>query len=319
MKYRTLGKTGFSVSEIGHGLWGMGGWSDADDEVSCVALRLSIEGGCTFFDSAYAYGRGHSDALIGKIAAGYQDRSLYLASKIPPADWTWPSPPGATLHAVFPHKHVFEYAKKIKAAFGRTIDLVQFHVWEDAWAADPEWQDTVAELKAKKTIKAFGISLNRWQPANGIKAVETGLVDTVQVVYNIFDQAPEDSLFPACRKHNVGVIARVPLDEGSLGGKFNLNTKFPAEDWRASYFTPDNLKQTVERLEELKKLLEPGMTLPEMAMRFILSEPAVSTIIPGMRKAEHVKANLAYSAKGPLPAALLAKLRGHRWDRVPRG
>jgi len=317
MKQRELGKTEFEVSEIGHGLWGMGSWSDSDDETSRAALRLSIEGGCNFFDSAYAYGKGHSDSLIGEIASEYSHRVLVLASKVPPADWKWPSSPKSALRTVFPRAHVIDYAEKIRRAFRRPVDLLQFHVWEDAWAHETEWQDTVAELKAKGTIKSFGISLNRWEPENGIAAIETGLVETVQVIYNIFDQAPEDRLFPVCRERNVGVIARVPLDEGSLGGKFTLQTRFPEKDWRASYFDPKNLAETVARVGELKKLLPAGMSLPELALRFILSEPTVSTLIAGMRSAEHVHANLAVSDQGPLPADLVAKLRAHRWDRKP--
>ena len=317
MKQRILGKTGFSVSEIGHGLWGMGGWADANDEISRTALRLSIEGGCTFFDSAYAYGKGHSDSLIGGVAREYPDRKLVLASKIPPADGKWPSSPKSSLNTVFPRAHVIQYAEMIRSAFGRSIDLLQYHVWEDAWAQEAEWQDTVAELKAKGVIKAFGLSLNRWQPENGIAAIETGLVESVQVIYNIFDQAPEDRLFPSCRRHNVGVIARVPLDEGSLGGKMTLETRFPEGDWRARYFNPKNLARTVERVEQLKTVLPDGMSLPELALRFILSEPVVTTLIAGMRSAEHVRANLAVSDKGALPDGLIAKLRGYRWDRTP--
>lgn len=317
MKYRTLGKTGFAVSEIGHGLWGMSGWTGSDDAESLASMRLSVDMGCTFFDSAFAYGAGHSDQLLGLTATAFADRPLVLASKIPPADGRWPSSPERQLHAIFPHDHVVAHAEKIKAAFGRPIDVLQFHVWEDVWAQDAEWQDTVAELKAKNIIKAFGLSLNRWQPANGIAAIETGLVETVQVIYNIFDQAPEDALFPACRKHNVGVIARVPLDEGSLGGKMTRLTTFPAGDWRARYFNPKNLNKTIDHIEALKKDMPEGMSLPELAMRFILSEPTVSTIIPGMRKPEHVKINMDSSAKGPLPPDLLAKLRAHRWDRTP--
>jgi aryl-alcohol dehydrogenase-like predicted oxidoreductase len=195
------------------------------------------------------------------------------------------------------------------------VDLLQFHVWEDAWAREAEWQDTVAELKASGGIKGFGLSLNRWQPENGLAAIETGLVDTVQVIYNIFDQAPEDRLFPACRARNIGVIARVPLDEGSLGGKLTLDTRFPAGDWRAGYFKPANLAETIKRVEALKEELPEGMSLPELALRFILSDPAVSTLIAGMRAPEHVRGNLAISDKGPLPADLLARLRAHRWDR----
>lgn len=315
MRYRPLGKTGLEVGAIGHGLWGMGSWTGSDDEISKQALRRSIELGCTFFDSAFVYGDGKSDKLIGDVARQYLGKPLVLASKIPPADFTWPSKPTNTLRAIFPRAHVLDYAGRIAAAFGRPIDLLQFHVWEDAWAGDPEWQDTVAELKSTKQIRAFGLSLNRWQPENGLAAIETGLVDSVQVIYNIFDQAPEDRLFPACRKHGVGVIARVPLDEGSLGGALTMDTRFPDGDWRARYFNRENLAKTLPRIEALKALLPAGMSLHEMALRFILSEPTVSTLIVGMRQLAHVEANLALPEKGPLPAGLLGALRAHRWDR----
>lgn len=317
MEIRALGKSGFRVGVLGHGLWGMSGWTGSEDAESLTALARSVEKGCTFFDSAYAYGTGHSDELLGKTAARFADKGLVLASKIPPADGKWPSSPQRPLNTIFPRAHVFAIAEKIHAAFGRPIDVLQFHVWEDAWADEAEWQDTVVELKDKGIVKSFGLSLNRWQPNNGIKAIETGLIDTVQVIYNIFDQAPEDRLFPACREHNVGVIARVPLDEGSLGGKMTLDTTFPPGDWRARYFGPKNLRRTVEHVEALKKDLPEGMSLPEMAVRFIVSDPTVSTLIPGMRKPEHVEANIAYAKKGPLPTDLIAKLRTHRWDRTP--
>ena len=315
MRYRPLGHSGLQVSEIGHGLWGMGSWTGSEEETSRAALSRSIEGGCTFYDSAYVYGDGRSDKLIGEVAGAYPHKPLVLASKIPPADFAWPSKPTNKLHAIFPRQHVLDYAGRIADAFGRPIDLLQFHVWEDAWAHEAEWQDTVAELKSSKRIKAFGLSLNRWQPANGIAAIATGLVDSVQVIYNIFDQAPEDALFPACVQNNVGVIARVPLDEGSLGGKLTADTQFPEGDWRARYFSPDNLAKTLPRIAALKALLPEGMSLPELALRFILSQPAVSTVIVGMRKLDHVDANLALSDKGPLPAGLIAALRAHRWDR----
>ena len=315
MKQRALGRTDFAVGEIGHGLWGMGSWSGSDDAASGAALRRSIALGCTFFDSAFVYGNGRSDRLIGEIAREYPDRPLVLASKVPPADFRWPSSPKNPLHAVFPRAHVLEYAEKIRGAFGRPVDLLQFHVWEDAWARQAEWQDTVAELKATGAIKAFGISLNRWQPENGIAAIETGFVEAVQVIYNLFDQAPEDKLFPVCRARGVGVVARVPLDEVSLGGKMTRGTRFPDGDWRAGYFNPKNLAETMDRVDALKAILPVGMSLPELALRFILSEPAVSTVIVGMRTPAHVEENLAVSDKGPLPADLLAKLRPHRWRR----
>ncbi|MDR3527468.1 MAG: aldo/keto reductase [Rhizomicrobium sp.] len=315
MKYRALGKTGMQVSDIGHGLWGMGSWSGSKDDDSKAALRRSIAGGCSFYDSAFVYGDGRSDQLIGDVAGEFPEKPLVLASKIPPANFKWPSDPKSSLHEIFPRAHVLAYAQKIKTAFGRRIDLLQFHIWEDAWAHEAEWQDTVAELKDTGIIHGFGLSLNRWQPNNGIAAIETGHVESVQVIYNIFDQAPEDELFPACRKHNVGVIARVPLDEGSLGGKLTPETRFPETDWRARYFNAENLAKTLPRVQALKTLLPDGMSLPELALRFILSEPNVSTLIVGMRKAEHVDANLSYSDKGKLPPALLNALREHRWDR----
>jgi aryl-alcohol dehydrogenase-like predicted oxidoreductase len=319
MKFRTLGRTGFKVSDIGHGLWGMSGWTGSEDQQSLESLQLSVDLDCNFFDTAWAYGAGHSDELIGKITKQNANRRLYVASKVPPKNQKWPASPEYKYREVFPHDHVIRYAEKIRRALAvERIDLLQFHVWDDSWTEDAEFRSTVEELKNKKLVAAFGLSLNRWQPENGLKALRTGLVDSVQVIYNIFDQAPEDELFPACRELNIGVIARVPLDEGSLGGKLTLDTQFPSGDWRANYFGPDNLPPTIERVEKLKKILPLGMTLPEMAFRFILSSPDVSTTIPGMRKGEHVRQNLGYSDRGPLPTELLEELRKHRWDRRPR-
>ncbi|HWY71073.1 MAG TPA: aldo/keto reductase [Terriglobales bacterium] len=319
MKFRKLGRTGFNVSEIGHGLWGMGGWTGSEDEQSLQSLQLSVELGCNFFDTAWAYGSGHSDELIGQILKQNPDKRLYVASKVPPKNLKWPASPDYKYSEVFPRNHVMRHAEKIRKALGvDRIDLLQFHVWDDSWTEEPEFRSTVEELKSKNFIEAFGLSLNRWQPENGLKAIHTGLVDSVQVIYNIFDQAPEDELFPACRELNVGVIARVPLDEGSLGGKLTAETRFPSGDWRANYFGPDNLGPTIDRVEKLKQILPSGMSLPEMAFRFILSNPDVSTTIPGMRKPDHVQQNLAYSDKGPLSADLVQELRKHRWDRRPR-
>ena len=199
-----------------------------------------------------------------------------------------------------------------------SIDVLQFHVWDDSWVNEPEFRSTVEKLKHDGWIKYFGLSLNRWQPENGIKALHTGLVDCVQVIYNVFDQAPEDELFPVCQELNIGVIARVPLDEGSLGGKMSLETRFPKDDWRSGYFGPENLAKTLKRVDKLKEIVPTGMSLPEMSLRFILSHPAVSTIIVGMRKPEHVRHNVAVSDAGPLDASLLAELKKHRWDRTPQ-
>jgi len=319
MKYRKLGRTGFEVSDIAHGLWGMSGWSGSSDQESLAALQMATDAGCNFFDTAWAYGEGKSDELLGDLIAANPKKRLYAASKIPPANDKWPALPEYKYHDVFSPKHVFEYADKIRKKLRTdSIDVLQFHVWDDNWTDEPDFRSTVEKLKKDGWIRYFGLSLNRWQPENGIKAMRTGLVDVVQVIYNIFDQAPEDELFPACQELNVGVIARVPLDEGSLGGKLTLETRFPKDDWRAGYFGPENLANTVKRVNKLKEIVPKGMTLPEMALRFILSNPAVSTTIIGMRKASHVKENIAASDAGGLDISLLAELKKHRWDRTPK-
>jgi aryl-alcohol dehydrogenase-like predicted oxidoreductase len=318
MKYRKLGRTGFEVSEIAHGLWGMGGWSGSEDSESLKALQLAIDLGCNFFDSAWAYGEGKSDSLLGQILAKNKSKRLYAASKIPPKNERWPALPKYKYEEVFPSEHVFKYADLIRKNLGTdAIDLLQFHVWSDHWTDEPEFRKTVEKLKGDGTIRAFGLSLNRWEPENGIKAMRTGLVDSVQVIYSIFDQSPEDELFPACQELNVGVIVRVALDEGSLGGKMTKDTRFPESDWRSRYFNPKNLANTLERVEKLKEILPSGMSLPELALQFVLSHPAVSTTIIGMRKLEHVRENIALSDKGPLSPELLQELKRHRWDRKP--
>jgi len=319
MQYRRLGRTGFEVSEIAHGLWGMSGWSGSDDRQSLEALQLAVDLGCNFFDTAWAYGEGKSDTLLGKILSANRGKRLFAASKIPPLNGKWPASPKDKYRDVFPSEHVFKYARLIREKLGSdSIDLLQFHVWDDSWTTEAEFRDTVEKLKRDGWIRFFGLSLNRWQPENGIKALRTGLVDVVQVIYNIFDQAPEDELFPVCQELNIGVIARVPLDEGSLGGKLTLETKFPKDDWRSGYFGPDNLRQTLARVAKLKPVIPKNMNLPETALRFILSEPTVSTTIAGMRKPDHVRQNIAVSEAGPLPAGLLDELKKHRWDRTPK-
>ena len=319
MNYRRFGRTEFEVSDIGYGMWGMSGWSGSDDAESRQSLQLAVDGGCNFFDTAWAYGQGKSDGFLGEAIARNSGKRLYAASKVPPLNQKWPADSRDKYADVFPATHVFKMADMIREKLRcETIDLLQFHVWQDKWTDEPEFRTTVEKLKHDGIVRSFGLSLNRWEPANGLRAIRTGLVDVVQVIYNIFDQAPEDELFPLCREMSIGVIARVPLDEGSLGGKLTLDTKFPEGDWRGSYFGPENLKATVERVDSLKAILPVGMSLPEMALRFILSNQDVSTAIIGMRNPAHVKANLGYSDLGALDPALLAELRKHRWDRAPK-
>ena len=319
MKLRTLGRTGFQVSEIACGVWGMAGWSGSNDQESRSSLQLSVELGCNFFDSAWAYGEGKGDALVGELLRSNPGKKLFVASKIPPLNLKWPASPKDPYNKVFPAEHVFRYANRIQEKLGvQCIDLLQLHVWDDGWAEEKEFRETALRLKGEGIVKAFGISLNRWEPWNGIRAIRTGLVDSVQVIYNIFDQSPEDELLPVCRDLNIGVIARVPLDEGGLSGYLTSDTVFPKNDFRSGYFKPENLQATLERVETLNAVLTDSMSLPEMALRFIISNPAVSTTIVGMRKEKHVRQNLDVSTAGPLDSELLVELRKHRWDRKPR-
>jgi aryl-alcohol dehydrogenase-like predicted oxidoreductase len=318
MKYRRFGRTGWEVSEIGFGMWGMGGWSGSEDEQSQRSLQQAVDQGCNFFDTAWAYGEGHSERLLGQLLRDNQDKKLYTATKIPPKNFKWPSRRSFSLDDCYPPDHIEEYVNRsLENTGSESLDLIQFHTWEDAWLEDDRWSKKIDELKSQGLIRAAGISLNRWESWNGVKTVRSGLVDAVQVIYNIFDQNPEDELFPACQEMDVAVIARVPFDEGTLAGTLSLESRWPAGDWRNSYFVPENLKASVERAERLRPLIPAGMSMAEMALRFILNHPAVSTIIPGMRKPEHVANNLAASGAGPLPDELHTSLRAHRWDRRP--
>ena len=319
MKYRRFGRAGWMVSEIGYGMWGMGGWSGSDDRESSESLRRAVELGCNFFDTAWAYGEGRSEALLGGLVREYPDRRVYTASKIPPKNRQWPSRRGATLDDCFPPDYIEEYVhRSLENAGLGSFDLMQFHVWEDAWVEDERWAKKADELRRQGLIKAVGISINRWEPWNGVRAVRSGLIDAVQVIYNIFDQNPEDELLPACLEKDVAVIARVPFDEGTLTGTLTKESRWPEGDWRNTYFVPDNLIPSVERADRLKPLAQrAGLTMPEMALRFILSNPTVSTIIPGMRRLSHVESNTSASDAGPLTGELLSELRNHRWDRQP--
>jgi aryl-alcohol dehydrogenase-like predicted oxidoreductase len=319
MRYRRFGRAGWQVSEIGYGMWGMGGWSGSEDEESLRSLQRAADQGCNFFDTALAYGDGRSERLLGELVRANPDKRLYTATKVPPKNGRWPSRADFTLDDTFPPDYVeARVHESLRNAGLESFDLVQFHVWEDAWLADDRWAKKMDELRSQGLLRAVGISINRWEPENGVRAVRSGLVDAVQVIYNIFDQNPEDELFPACAEMDVAVIARVPFDEGTLTGTLTRESKWPEGDWRNTYFVPENLIPSVERADRLKPVAAAAaMTMPEMALRFILSDPRVSTIIPGMRKAAHVDANIAASDAGPLPAELLAQLRPFRWVRRP--
>jgi aryl-alcohol dehydrogenase-like predicted oxidoreductase len=316
MQYRTFGRTGWKVSEVGYGMWGMAGWTGSDDEESHASLDRAIALGCNFFDTAWAYGEGHSERLLGATLRRHPGVRLYVATKIPPKNRRWPALASYSLDEVFPADYIREYTEKSLANIGvSTLDLQQLHVWSDTWASDERWQRALRALKEEGLVRALGISVNRWQPANVLRALDTGLIDSVQVVYNVFDQSPQDELLPYCRKHDIAVIARVPFDEGSLTDTLTPSSTWPAGDFRNLYFQKENLDATLARVARLRPAVPRGMTMPELALRHILEHPAVSTVIPGMRKLRHVEANLAASDGRRLPPGLMDELRTHRWER----
>jgi aryl-alcohol dehydrogenase-like predicted oxidoreductase len=299
-------------------MWGMAGWTGSDLNEVRKALDCSVELGCNFFDTAWAYGAGKSEQMLGELVRRHPGTRLYCASKIPAKNFKWPARPEYKLEDCYPADHIIEYTEKSLKNLGLDcLDLQQFHVWDDSWTDHDEWKEGVDKLRREGKIRAFGISINRWEPDNALRALRTGLVDAVQVIYNIFDQAPEDNLFPLCRELDIGVIARVPFDEGTLTGTLTRDTVFPKDDWRSTYFVRENLEASVERAEKLRPIIPEDMTMPELALRFILDNDDVHTTIPGMRRVRHVEANLAVSDGSKLPATLKEQVRGHRWDRVP--
>jgi len=318
MQLRTFGRTGWRVAEIGYGMWGLAEWAGSDDDESLESLQLAVDAGVNFYDTAAAYGNGRSERILARLLRANPDKRLYVASKVPPKNRKWPSRRGYRIDDVFPADYIRASAEgSLKNLGTDAIDLLQFHVWEDDWADDDRWQRVMDDLQREGIVRAVGISINRWEPWNAIRTLRTGLIDAVQVIYNAFDQAPEDELFPVCRELDIGVIARVPFDEGSLTGTLTKQSTWPTGDWRNGYFNPENLDATVDRVEALRPLIPPSATMPEIAMRFILSNPDVDVVIPGMRKPANVRANIAASDKGRLPSDLLDRLREHRWDREP--
>jgi aryl-alcohol dehydrogenase-like predicted oxidoreductase len=318
MKYRTLGRTGWQVSEVGYGAWGIGGkqWLDGQDEEAVASLRRAIELGLNFIDTALAYGDGHSEQLVGRIVRETRSQ-VYVATKVPPKNRIWPAQRGTGIEQVFPYEYIISSTEQSLRNLGlERIGLQQLHVWNPEWIDRDEWRRAAEDLKRSGKISAFGISINDHQPDSALEIIRTGLIDTVQVIYNIFDQSPERNLFPLAQERNVGVVARVPLDEGALSGSFSENVIFPEGDFRNWYFRGDRKRQVVERVSALQKDLEdvPG-TLAEIALAFILSHPAVSTVIPGMRKLRHVELNCAVPSNLRLSEATLGVLRKHAWDK----
>jgi aryl-alcohol dehydrogenase-like predicted oxidoreductase len=318
MQYRAFGATGFHVSEVGFGAWGIGKtmWRGAEDAESLRALHRAADLGVNFFDTARVYGDGHSEKLIGQFLAE-RSEEIWVASKIPPKNGRWPARHDTRGEETFPADHIKAITEESLRNLGRErIDLMQFHVWSDSWVDDPGWQEGIARLKEQGKIRYFGVSINDHEPESALKLVRSGRVDAVQVIYNIYDQSPEEDLFALCQEHQVGVIVRVPFDEGGLTGSITPETTFPDRDWRNRYFRGERKREVFERTERLSTLLgTEARTLPELALRFCLHHPAVSTVIPGMRTTAHVEANCAVSDGKKLPEKLIAELRAFRWKR----
>jgi aryl-alcohol dehydrogenase-like predicted oxidoreductase len=319
MQYRKFGSTGMEISEIGFGAWGIGGhlWQDSNDDESLKALDRAISLGVTFIDTAIAYGEGHSEQLIAKVLKSHRDGRIYVATKVNPKNYVWPAQKGSDIRDVFPKDYIVERTEKSLRNLGvERIDLQQLHVWNDEWVATDEWRTAFERLRRDGKVWHFGISINDHQPENGLKMIDTGEIACVQVIYNIFDQSPERALFPKCQEKKIGVIVRVPFDEGSLTGAVTEATSFPPDDFRARYFRGDRKKQVEGHIEKLRKLLNgEARSLPELALRFALNHPAVSTVIPGMRKVKNVEGNCAVSDGRKLSAELAGELKQHAWDR----
>lgn len=320
MRYRKLGKTEAEISEIGFGAWGIGGkqWLGGKDDESERALRRAFEVGVNLVDTALAYGDGHSEKLVGRAVKSTFHR-VHVATKVPPKNRIWPASPSTPISEVFPYDYIIESTNESLANLGvEQIYLQQLHTWTDAWTGREEWRRAAEQLKRSGKVRFFGISVAEHDPDSSLEAVRTGLIDSVQVIYNIFDQTPERNLFPLCQEKKVGVLARVPLDEGGLTGTIREDTQFAPGDFRESYFRGDRKRQVEERVEALKKDLAaagvPGR-LPEIAIRFCLSHPAVTTVIPGMRRVASVESSCRASAAGKLDERTLAILKRHAWDR----
>src|SRR5262249_453208 len=264
--------------------------------------------------TAYGYGDGHSEELVG-AAVRESAETVYVASKIPPKNGQWPARPGVHAEEAFPADWIVTCTERSLQNLGlETIDIQQFHVWSDEWVGQGDWLDGIERLKRDGKIRFFGVSINDHQPENAIRLVESGLVDTVQVIYTVFHQSPPDPLFPAVESAHVGVIVRVPFDEGALTGSVRPETTFPEGDFRNRYFDGERKREVWERVQAIVRDLDVEVDrLAEIALRFCLSHPAASVVIPGMRSIRNVERNVRAAAAGQLETNQLAALPRHRW------
>ena len=318
METRKFGRSNEYISLLGFGCWGIGKamWIGADDKESKYTLLKAVEEGINFFDTALVYGNGHSENLVGE-AEKECGKKLFIASKIPSKKYEWPASDSSTLKESFPKDHIIKKTEESLRNLKRDyVDLMQFHVWNDKWSQYDEWKEAVLKLKEQGKVRFWGISMNDHQPTNGIEAGKTGLIDSFQVIFNIFDQKPVEKLFPFCKENNISVIARVPFDEGALTGNIDPSTQFPVGDFRNDYFKDKRKVEVKLRVDEIwKDVKGETKSLAEAALRFIISFDAVTSVIPGMRKEKNLKANLASIKKGGLSHKLIEELKVHHWDK----
>lgn len=331
MKYRTLGKTGLQVSEVGMGTWQLAGkpwgWDEPDEEESLRALYKFVELGGNFIDTAWVYGRVDelgdkkgkhcSEELIGKFIKESGNREkLIIASKIPGKNRKWPALKGIPISEVFPKGYIEEYVdSSLKSLEIETIDIMQFHVWQDYFVESDDWKEEIRTITKKGKVKHWGISINDYQPNNCFKTLDTGLISTIQFIFNIFHQKPTEKLLPYAKSNNIGLICRVPLDEGGLSGNLTLDSVF-TDDMRSKYFSKERLQEFIPRIQKLENLLgDEAKTLPELALRYLLSFEEVSTVIPGMRKVKNVETNTKVSDGVRLSNNLMQELKKHVWER----
>ncbi|NUQ62625.1 MAG: aldo/keto reductase [Pirellulales bacterium] len=321
VKYRDFGRTGIRVSEIGFGAWALGGgWGPQSDDDSLAALDRAVDLGVNFIDTAAFYGNGRSEQIIGQLLKCRPEK-LFVATKTPPAAGPWPPSPYCRAEDRYSESYLRENVDRRREMLGvDCIDLLQLHTWTRAWNRSPRPLDTLRKLQAEGKIKYIGISTPEQDQNSVIDLMRRGYLDAIQVIYNIFEQEPAAELLPAAEECGVGVIVRVALDEGSLTGKYRRGHRFAPDDFRSKYFAGDRIDRTVARVERMEADVAPLLpadrrSMAEVALRFALAHPAVSTVIAGIRNVAQAEANTRVSDLDPLPEPVLLKLREHAWLR----
>jgi aryl-alcohol dehydrogenase-like predicted oxidoreductase len=320
MQYRQLGRTGWSISEIAFGGWQLGGqWGEVDDEASIKTLLHAFASGVNFVDTAEYYGEGHSEEVIGEALRRWDGDKIYVATKVRPVQWPTPDEGDPQMRGRYPEWYVRENVERSLKRLGvDRIDLFQLHGWFPQGTTQLDWLEVLLALRQEGKIDRIGVSIRDYRPEDGVDLARFGLVDSLQVVFNMFEQRPSHQLFPAGREGGAGFIARVPFDSGSLIGHWTNDTydTWPEDSVPAWLFRGERFAETLSRVEALKKLCAPYYpTLAEAAMRYALSSAEVSTVIPGMLTPAEVDMNVAYSDGEDFPTELLEALAEHGWPR----